>query len=358
MRICILSDLNSYEGIGVYAQEIYNRLKENYSVDYLYLDYSTRSLVQDPNGEKRVLLRLNKLPLESKPLFWLRIKPHLPDYDLYHIASQNLAFLGKNRKFVLTVHDLIPLFTPGSLVHKEGRRWLFSGIPLATHIMADSEHSRQDILKAFRVPGESISVVSLGVSDDFRPVDRQVARQQLAFSVDKKYILHIGIDKWRKNAEGAVRALFKLRQRMPNAILVRVGKNSKQTEKLIAKLRLTDAVINYTHISQKDLLNLYNGCDVLLFPSYYEGFGLPVLEAMACGLPVIASNRTSVPEITGDCAVLVDPQNVGLMCQKLEQVLSDPTLTQQLRQKGLGRAKTFSWDSTARSVAEVYARAI
>jgi glycosyltransferase involved in cell wall biosynthesis len=358
MRICVLSDLNSFEGIGIYAQEIYQRLKSQFDLEYLYIDYEKRSLVKDPNGENIVLHKLKPWPLESKPFFWLRIKKHLPVYDLYHIASQNLAFLGKNRKFVLTVHDLIPLFIPGSFFHKAVRKMLFSGIPFARHIMADSEHSKQDVLRVFNVPEHNISVISLGVSDDFRPLDKQAARQKFAFSTDKKYILHIGIDKWRKNLEGAVRALFELRQRMPIALLVRVGKNSKQTEKLIAELHLIEAVISYTHISQQDLVSLYNACDVLLFPSFYEGFGLPVLEAMACGLPVVASNRTSIPEVAGDCAIFTDPDQVEQMAQAVQKTLTDSSQYGRLREQGLARSKLFSWDRTAQAVAQVYAEAM
>lgn len=358
MKVCILSDLNSYEGIGVYAQEIYQRLRTTFDLDYLYLDFPNRSMVKDPNGKNIVFLKLKPLPFESKPLFWLRIKKHLPVYDLYHIASQNLAFMGKSRNFVQTVHDLIPLFISGSPWQKAGRKWLFSGIPYAKHIMADSAHTQQDITKVFKVPSEKMTVVSLGVSEKFRPLDKEASRKHFNFASQQKYILHIGIDKWRKNVKGALQALSKLRQRVPEAVLVRVGKNSEQTERSIARLGLTAAVLNYSHINQEELVTMYNACDVLLFPSYYEGFGLPVLEAMACGLPVIASSKTSVPEVTGDCAELVDPDDIELIAKKLELILSNFSVSQNLRERGLARAKSFGWEETAKAVAKVYGQAI
>src|SRR5574341_494819 len=358
MRICVLSDLNSFEGIGIYAQEIYQRLKSQFDLEYLYLDYERRSLVKDPNGENIILHKLNPLPFESKPFFWLRIKKHLPVYDLYHLASQNLAFLGKNRKFILTVHDLIPLFVGEDYWRRRVRKQLFSGIPLAQRIMADSDHSRQDIRKAFRVAADKISVVYLGVAQDFKPLDKKTARKKWGFSADKKYILHVGIDKWRKNVAGALQAVRLLQNSMPHLVLVRVGQNSRQTERLIDQLDLRRCFLNYTHISQTDLVSIYNACDVLLFPSYYEGFGLPVLEAMACGLPVVASNRTSIPEVAGECALFIDPDQVEQMAQALQKILTDSNLYDKLREQGLSRAKLFNWDRTAQAVARVYSEAL
>ncbi len=354
MRICIISDLNQFEGVGVYSQELYNRLKIKFDLDYIYLDFSGRRVVQDPNGANKILVELKRLPGEPKPLFWLRAKRYIPDYDLYHLASQNLSFLGKNLNFVLTVHDLIPLFTPGSLFQKSARKWLYSGIPFAKHVMTDSEYSKKDVLKLHRNVGNRTSVISLAASGNFRPVDSAESRKKLGLDPDTRYILHLGVDKWRKNVAGAIRALELLRSRLPDTKLIRVGRNSESTLRMIADLGLRDSVRSMQGISQEELVLLYNASDLLLFSSYYEGFGLPVLEAMACGLPVVCSNRTSLPEIAEGAAELVDPDNISQMANVMENVLTSQSIRQQLSNLGMTRAKEFSWNKTAEAVANVY----
>ncbi|OGC93798.1 MAG: hypothetical protein A2142_07170 [candidate division Zixibacteria bacterium RBG_16_48_11] len=358
MKVCILSDLNSYEGIGVYAQEIYQRLRITYDLDYLYLNYPTRSLVKDPNGDNIVLLRLKSLPFDSKPFFWLRVKKYLPNYDLYHIASQNLAFLGKGKTFILTVHDLLPLATPGPFWQNPIRRYLYSGISHARHIVTVSEYSKREIERLYGPLKNRITVIYEGVSDSFKPLEKGQCRQHFGFLPQNKYILHIGVDKWRKNVAGVVRTFARLRQFVPDSFLIRIGKNSNQTEKLIKKLRLEKSVINYSCLDLRELVAMYNACDVFLFPSFYEGFGLPVLEAMACGLPVVASRRSSIPEVTGNCAELVDPKDEGQITRALERILNNTELAQRMSQLGLTRSTIFRWENTAEATAQIYRNAL
>ena len=358
-RVAFLMDLPRDSGAGRYAVELQKRIANPFTVDYLYFDYERRSLVFEGEGKTPVLAKTYRLPLgDNKVWFWMRLRNKIPEYDLYHFITPNLSFLvPKRKKSLVTCHDIAPLFIPTSFREKRWRRYLYSGLKRANALIADSASTRRDLCRAYGLSEEKIPVIPLGVDRNvYRPLDRATCRKELGLPSKRKIVLNVALEHWRKNIPGLLRATALLKETFPDILLIRVGAVSKATLDMIASLGLTNH-IQYISISEEaDLVRLYNAANVFAFPSFYEGFGLPVLEAMACGTPVVASNRTSIPEVVGDAGVLVDPEDVRGFSEAIKRVLSEPILAQDFSCRGLDRVTHFSWENTAKATASVYIR--
>lgn len=355
-KIALITDLDVNEGIGKYGQYLYEFLKDKFPTDYLYLDFSNRTLVRNPGNEREIIARTDSLLADNKPYFWMRIKKKIPEYDLYHIVSQNLSFLLTDKPFIITVHDLAPLFIPSSIVEKWGRMYLYSGIKKARRILSDSLSTKNDLIKTFKIPPEKIKVVHLGVNFDiFKPQDKSTCRTQRGLPPNKKIILNVAIEKWRKNVPNLMKAFALLNQRMPETILVRIGYKTPDMAQLISELKIGDKVFYFSNLpKEEDLAVFYNAADVFVFPSYYEGFGLPPLEAMACGIPALVANRTSLPEIVEDKELWFNPDNPQEMAEKIQKLLSDQKLYQETSVKALKQAHRFPWQRTVEETYQVY----
>ena len=355
-KIALITDLDVKEGIGKYGQYLYEFLKDKFPTDYLYLDFSNKALVRNPGNEREVIARTDSLLAESKPFFWMRIKKKIPDYDLYHIVSQNLSFLLTDKPFIITVHDLAPLFIPTSIIQKWGRMYLYSGIRKAQKILSDSHSTKNDLVKTFNIPADKIKVVHLGVNlDIFKPQDKNACRTKLGLPLNKKIILNVAIEKWRKNVPNLVKAFALVNQKMPDAILVRIGYKTPEIAQLISQLKIGDKVSYFSNLpKEEDLAVFYNAADLFVFPSYYEGFGLPPLEAMACGTPTLVANRTSLPEIVEDKELLFNPDNPQEIAEKILKLLSDQKLYQKASNKVLKQSQKFPWKKTVEETYQVY----
>ena len=355
-KIALITDLDVREGIGKYGQYLYEFLKDKFPTDYLYLDFSNRTLVRNPGNEREVIARTDSLLADNKPFFWMRIKKKIPDYDLYHIVSQNLSFLLTDKPFIITVHDLAPLFIPTSIIEKWGRMYLYSGIKKAKRILSDSHSTKNDLIKTFKIPPEKIKVVHLGVNFDiFKPQDKNACRAKLGLPLNKKIILNVAIEKWRKNVPNLVKAFALVNQKTPETILVRIGYKTPEVAQLISELKIQDKVLYFSNLpKEEDLAVFYNAADVFVFPSYYEGFGLPPLEAMACGTPTIVANRTSLPEIVEDKELQFNPDNPREIAEKILKLLSDEKLCRESSRKALEQAQKFSWKQTVEETFQVY----
>jgi glycosyltransferase involved in cell wall biosynthesis len=352
-------DLPRDSGAGRYAVELQKRIADSFAIDYLYFDYDRRALVLEGQIEKKVLAKTLLFPaLDNKVWFWLRLKKHIPEYDLYHFITPNLSFLVPNgMKSLVTCHDIAPLFIPTSFWEKRWRRYLYSGLKRADILIADSASTRRDLCRAYGFPEGKIPVIPLGVDRNvFRPLDKAICRRELGIPPERKVVLHVALETWRKNIPGLLRATAILKRTYPDILLIRVGTARNNTLELIKYLDLTDNIRYVMANSEKDLVRLYNAADVFAFPSFYEGFGLPVLEAMACGIPVVASNRTSIPEVVGEAGLLADPTNLSAMAQALKDVLSDRALAETLSDRGIQRAAIFTWDKTAAATGYIYGK--
>jgi len=232
----------------------------------------------------------------------------------------------------------------------------------AAKILALSEYTKKEMLDLYDIRPEKIAVVYPGVDEQFKPMDRDICRATIAdkYGVSSPFILTLGVIQPRKNLPRLLEGFAKLKEADKSAPdLVIVGKYGwKETNLLerIAELKLSEHVILTGYAPQEDLPVFYNAADVFIYPSVYEGFGLPPLEAMACGTPVITGNQTSLPEVIGEAGIMVGPYDPAAFTKALVNVLSNETLRAEMSSKGLKQASKFTWDKTATQVLEIYRR--
>ncbi len=260
---------------------------------------------------------------------------------------------------VVSIFDLIPLRVPNDLPNAFARlafraaNWLAART--AARIIAPSAATRDDLIVILRVPRAKIAVVPLAADARFTPQpENEITRVREKYALPREYALSVGINKPHKNIATLVRAWRRVKSR---AVLVIAG---AWDERYAGKQEGGGAgEICFIHnIPDADLPALYAGARVFVMPSLYEGFGLPALEAMACGAPVIASNVSSLPEVVGDAALLFNPRDDAALAQLLARVLDDAALRDELRAKSRARARNFSWERTARETLAVYRKVI
>ncbi len=265
---------------------------------------------------------------------------------------------------VVTVHDLSFLTYPESLPPR-ARLLLTILVPLsvrrATRVIAISEYTRQDLVRRYRLPPEKIAVTHLAAGPAFRP--RQDAHDEaLPEKLIQPFLLAVGNLEPRKNLRRLVEAFAILvHDRGFPGSLVLVGKKGRAANDLVSavrRLRLESRVVFTRFVDERTLIILYNRALAFVYPSLYEGFGLPPVEAMACGCPVVASNVSALPEVLGDAALLADPTSTTALANAMEAVWQQPQLANMLRDKGLVQAKMYSWNDTARKTRQVYAEAV
>ena len=235
----------------------------------------------------------------------------------------------------------------------------------AARVLALSDSGRADIISTYNIAPERVTTIPLAAPARFAPVTNQDELQRVRdkYAIgerDEGYILSLGSIQPRKNLARLVRAYSRLRDERPGVKLpklVLAGKKGwlyDETLRAIAESGFGDQILVTGYVSEADLPALYSGATCFVYPSYFEGFGLPPLEAMKCGAPVIVGDRTSLPEVVGDAGVLVDPFNEAAIAAALARLIDNPDLRDDLRVKGLKRANSFSWCDTARRTLEVY----
>ena len=235
----------------------------------------------------------------------------------------------------------------------------------AAQVLTLSEYVRDDVIATYGIDAERVAVVPLAAPEHFSPVrdEMELQRVRQKYGIGENYILSVGSIQPRKNLPRLIEAYSLLRSsqlevNLPNLVLV--GKCAWLYDETLGKIEtlgLTKLVTLTGYVPEADLPALYSGAHCFIYPSYFEGFGLPPLEAMKCGAPVIVGNRTSLPEVVDDAAVLVDPFDVGDIAAGLAKVINDSSLRASLRLKGLERAKAFDWRETARQTLAVYEKA-
>ncbi|MBN1318134.1 MAG: glycosyltransferase family 4 protein [Anaerolineales bacterium] len=269
------------------------------------------------------------------------------------------------KHFIITVHDLNFLYypqflTPESLHYYAGQIEWAAGH--ADHILADSEKTRQDLMKKLAVPGDKVTTVHLAADERFRPLQKPLPAL-IDYELTPGYILCVGTLEPRKNIPTLLQAYrILLDKGAIDTSLVLVGQRGWLADAIfvmIEKLHLTGKVHHLQDVDKiETLAQIYNGAGVLTTPSFYEGFGLPALEAMACGTPVVVSNRGSLPEIVGDAGLLVDPEDPQALANTLEASLVDSELVYKMISKGFHQAACFSWTKTAHETIKVYRRVL
>ena len=285
--------------------------------------------------------------------------------DLLHSPDFIPPTFGFQRS-VITIHDLNFLYYPQFLT-AESRRYYNHQIEWAVrrtaHILADSHATKSDLVTMLAVPPEKVTVVHLAADPTFRPLpEAEIRRVSAQYGLKPGYLLFVGTLEPRKNVPGLLQSYrLLLNQRKSIAPLVLVGGKGWLHEEVFERvetLHLTGGVRFLHDVPDIDLPALYNGASLLVSPSFYEGFGLPALEAMACGTPVVAAERASLPEVVGDAGVLVNPDEPEAIAEGLAAVLGDPALWARLREAGLARAAQFTWEKTARETLAIYQKVL
>ncbi len=307
------------------------------------------------------------LPKPAARIMWEHfVQPFLinrDELDIYHNPDHILPILPVKAKKIVTVHDLCFYKHPETFSSAKRRyKKLMTPVSLkrADKIIADSHSTKKDIIELFSVPEEKIAVVHIGVSPDFRPVsDKKILsgfrkKRELA----APFILFVGTLEKRKNIEGLIDAyILAVREHKISHDLVVAGKKGWLYDGIFRKVKRVglEGKIKFIFDARQDELPLlYSQADLFVYPSLYEGFGLPVLEAMACGTPVITSNVSSLPEVAGDAAILIDPRDSASLAKNIAKLLADAGLRKAFSEKGLERAKHFGWDKCAQQTLDVY----
>ncbi len=279
--------------------------------------------------------------------------------DLLH-ATMNVAPWWSPCPVVVTIHDLAYIRYPQ--VHPWGRRAYLTPLTRwtvrrARRIVAVSEYTRLETERLLGVPRERIVVLYEGVDADFRPLPpEEVEAFRRRKGLPARYLLYVGNLEPRKNLPRLIRAYSRVSRQYPHA-LVLAGPRGWGDEELLAlveRLGLAERVLLPGFIPRQELSLWYNGAEVFVYPSLYEGFGLPPLEAMACGTPVLVSSAASLPEVVGEAGLQVPPEEVEAIAEALNRLLGAPDLRADLRRRGLEQAQRFRWEEMARQMVEVY----
>jgi len=278
---------------------------------------------------------------------------HSPDFIPPHRPSC---------KSVITVHDLAFLLYPHFLTKESARYYghIDQAVRWTDHIIAVSESTKRDTIQHLGVPEDKITVVYEAANPVFRPIGRDEAREQVRsrHGVQGPFVLFVSTIEPRKNVPTLIRAVWQLQECYKEDVrLVLAGGKGWLFEDAFATvqdLKMDSQVHFVGRVSSEELLYLYNAAEMLAHPAFYEGFGLPPLEAMACGLPTIVSNVASLPEVVGDAGLLIDPHDVDELTVAMWRVLSDGELRQEMRNKGLRQAERFSWERAARETLAIY----
>lgn len=267
--------------------------------------------------------------------------------------------------YVFTVHDISmfvhPEFYPAAIRWRMNRL-ILQGIRQARRILCISEHARDQIAEHFHLAADRLAVVHHGVGAQFCPIPPARRQAVLAtYGIHVPYVLHVGKLQARKNVVRLLQAFHQFRHALRSEVkLVLAGRGTWTSPDIVdtmAQLHLHDDVIELGHVDAHDLPALYSGAQMFAFPSLLEGFGLPVLEAMACGTPVLTSNVSCLPEIADNAALLVNPYSVSDLADGMYRVFTDMPLREDLLARGFARAQAFSWQQTARQTLAVYQQA-
>lgn len=336
-------------GIGRYTFNIYTRLQKAGNPDIVFF----KGPANKSNSFKdKLLVNFWEQFILPFLLLFCRIK-------VFHITKNlGIPFVSTAR-YIITIHDIIPLVMEKEYLQSTLKKLLYLirlkwAVKRARIIIADSVHTKNDLIKYLGISENKIKVIYLGIDNGFRvlvDIDMHCKIKQ-KYGIEKPFILGIGSNEPRKNAVRLIKAFQIFKEKYPSDIqLVIIGKPWLQ-QKCESICYNDVSFIGY--VDEEDLVALYNCTEAFVFPSLYEGFGLPPLEAMACGAPVITSNLSSLPELVGDSAVLIDPYNIEQIADAIWRVISDKDFALLLKNKGLEHVRRFTWEKSIRELLELY----
>ncbi|MGQ9626892.1 MAG: glycosyltransferase family 4 protein [Anaerolineae bacterium] len=348
-----------------------------------YILLLSKALAEIGDEDEFILLqsRKDKVTITDKPNFrriplWTPCHHPLEQWTFHlEISRLRLDILHSpdfippfrcNCKSVITIHDLAFLIYPHFLTKESARYYgqIDQAVRHTDHIIAVSEKTKQDTIRLLGVPESKVTVIYEAANPIFRPLndEESLRRIKVKYNIERDYILFVSTIEPRKNVPTLLRAYRQLldNYKLPIQLVIagRQGWLSDEVFALAQELKLAGKVLFLGRVPTEDLVYLYNGAKLLVHPSFYEGFGLPPLEAMACGTPVVVSNVSALPEVVGDAAILVDPSDVSALTVGIWRVLTDSDLRAEMVAKGFKRAACFSWQKAAKQTLEVYHRVI
>lgn len=300
---------------------------------------------------------------------WHRLHVPLPveaftgSIDLYHATDFVLPPTTRRTRAIVQVHDLSFVRVPEAAAPRLKAyldRVVPASVQRADHVLADSQATKNDLIELYRLSPEKITVIHGGVDQRFRPAapeQVQVVRQKYGLR-DYRYIFSVGTVQPRKNYGRLIESLARLRSQQHDIHLVIAGGRGWLEDPIYQTIKTT-GMQPYVHFigfaDDADLPALYRAADCLAFPSLYEGFGFPVLEAMACGTPVMTSSVSSLPEVAGDAALIVNPHDLDAITGALAQLLTNKNLRESLIERGFAQAQQFTWAASAAKLQKIYA---
>ncbi len=372
MRIALdyTAGIRQGAGIGQYVRSLVDAMLEQDAHNRYTLLTSGRPTPEQPFPRaENVRGRSVLIPDRYLTILWYRWHvPLLANYftgpaDIYHGLDFVLPPLSKKIRKVVTVYDLAFLEHPETAVPSLAA-YLNKVVPEAVKradvVAAISQTTKQALITHYHTPAKKITVIPCGVGPQFQRVTDPVLLEETrrTYDLQQPFILSVGTLEPRKNHMGLIRAFHEVQQNKPSSLLLAIaggkGWMYEETQNLVRELKLEDKVRFLGRVSERELIALYSLAEMFAFPSFFEGFGIPPLEAMACGTPVITSNTSSLPEMAGDAAILVDPHDIHAIAEAINRLAEDVQLREELRQRGYKQAQRYTWSGAAAKMLAVY----
>jgi glycosyltransferase involved in cell wall biosynthesis len=355
-------------GVATYARDLLKALAEHAVPDEIYA-FGSKKHLSDIDSPTFHLVSGNFFNLQGwTRIVWeqvvLPLKSRQYNVDVMVYPDHTAPLIGKTCPVVITIHDVAFLAYPETF---RFMRRTYKSLALqrsvnqADAIVVVSHATKEECLRFLTVDESKIHVVHNGVDPLFSVVrdQKRLTHVKEKYALPDRFILFVGTLEPRKNVLGLVKAFARLNVPTDFCKLVIAGLRGWMYNEIFDEIEagnLKDRVCFLGYVPRDDLVCLYNMAEIFVYPSFYEGFGFPPLEAMACGVPVITSNVSSMPEIAGDAAVLIDPQNTEMLTKTIQELLNDPSKKNDLRKRGLEQVKKFSWEKTASKIVDICRR--
>jgi glycosyltransferase involved in cell wall biosynthesis len=363
MRIGIDARMIDNTGIGRYLRNLLIHLAQiDGDNEYVVFINPNNSRVVTQENFRFVPLTI-PVPLYSlREQYWLPLEIRKWNLDFMHYPNFDIPLI-RSYPSIVTIHDLIyylyPDQCPSKVAHYYARFMLRHTTKHARATITDSEYSKQDLINYFHVPDEKIHVILPAADGKCSSHSKEHTHTNIEekYGILQPYILYVGKHHPYKNINTLLHAYNKYSDIYEQFQLVIAGKRDERRKNLYTTAKNLDSgksIVFTDFVPEEELFELYQRARLFVFPSLYEGFGLPPLEAMACGVPVITSNAASLPEVVGDAAIQVDPLNVHQLADAIQTVLTNTQLWNTLKQKGIKRSRQFSWGTAARQLLQVY----
>lgn len=361
LRVGIDARMIQHSGIGTYLGNLIQNFPSLNAAGFKFALFGPPELLPAVNGFYQIEDFKDPIYSVSEQISFFS---KTASTDLWHAPHYNVPLWCRSR-LVVTIHDVIPLIFQGVFFSKTQKFYLETMLRHvkrhASRIIAVSQNTKNDLIRLFQIPDHRIRVIHEGAGEIFHPIESEEEKETVRrrYGLPREgFILYVGLLKPHKNLKILLQAVRQLQERGKiREKLVLAGSRSKNCPpdaRYLETIQTDERVICLNKMEASELPILYSLATVFVLPSLYEGFGLPVLEAFACGTPVIVSNRASLPEVAADAALSFNPESVDELCEAILKLIEDPQLRQEMREKGFRRVQCFSWKKAARETLEVY----